>query len=468
MPSTLNKFPLVFLYKYDGENGKTANSKLMLLPNPAEMVRNFSSPSKFRFVPLTSSGEIIEPKTTFASRAEFLREMRNSWKQVAIRCEKKGAFLSCRRGTKHVPGLGESALVEYRETIGPSESFAVQHFPENDFYSFRTWSGLYLSNHKTLGALSFRQESKKVGDSKEFRRTWEISPLLKFSSTEPHIKFVGVFNSSKKIVMKLRQSNNSNEDDKYYLDHAKDSVLGETRTRTESCLLNRGECTHFQITHASGRGDWHYYLRDRHGNVFMVVVSKDFSKALAGECVNDLRLLHKKYHASDISMDTDKKLSKHGLKRNETIQKELEFLVWNYNEQNESSRHHAVRKAICDEMERSIDRIVNNTQKSKRSQAERVRELNDSADAFRKNARKLRARRVSKWVVTGAVGGGVSGGAVGGLLGMMLWGPAGAAFFAAQSAKLGAFAIGSGVSMGEATCNMPLMWKKYVLLPSRC
>jgi len=73
--------------------------------------------------------------------------------------------------------------------------------------------------------------------------------------------------------------------------------------------------------------------------------------------------------------------------------------------------------------------------------------------------RKLRARQISKWIVAGAVWGGLVGGVGGGAVGLAVGGPAGAAIL---GAKVGAVSVGSGVSVGMARCNTPLMWKNHV------
>ena len=441
--TVLENLPVVFMHKYD-MNGQISTR----LINPAEMLRNFLSPTEYKLIPLASSGKVIEPDAKFVARGEFLREMR-TWKYVAIRCEKKGAFISCRRKT-YIPGLGDSALVEYQKTIGPSERFEIQRYPENDSFSFRSHNGLYASNNKTLGAIIFRQESRKDGATIASHRTWEITPILKFGPTVPHIKFVGVINNSKKVIMKL-QSDKEAKDliDNDCLNDTSVFVRDDIRTKG----LKRGECIHFK----TDNGDWHYYLRDKGGVVFMVVGSEDYSRALAGECVNDLRVIYKKY----ANNKKDKQLTENGLRRNGTIQKELQFLVWNYNEHNESCIRNVLRKKICDQMEEAIDRVIENNGNAKDLQ-ERVKELNEIANTFRTIARKLRARQVSKWVLAGVVGGGLVGGAGGGLIGMIIWGPAGAVIFASQTAKIGAFALGSGASVGVASCHTPLMWKKYV------
>jgi len=48
------------------------------------------------------------------------------------------------------------------------------------------------------------------------------------------------------------------------------------------------------------------------------------------------------------------------------------------------------------------------------------------------------------------------GGAGGRLVGMIVWGPAGAVIFSSQTAKIGAFALGSDASIRVANCNTPL------------
>lgn len=104
------KLPSVFLHKHDG----TGQFSTRLMIYPGEMVRQFSAPTRFKLVPLASSGVILELQEGFEARGSFWSELKR-WKHVAIFCEKKGTFLSCRRKT-HIPGLGDSSLVEYRTT----------------------------------------------------------------------------------------------------------------------------------------------------------------------------------------------------------------------------------------------------------------------------------------------------------------------------------------------------------------
>lgn len=425
------------------------------------MVRQFSAPTRFKLVPLASSGVILELQEGFEARGSFWSELKR-WKHVAIFCEKKGTFLSCRRKT-HIPGLGDSSLVEYRTTIGRSERFVLQNFPTSESFSFRSHNGLYLSNNKALGGLVFRSESKQDGATIASHRTWEITPILGFSSTDQRIKFVGVIDNSKRLVMKLQPT--EEEDwgcvepeserslrDNDYTRHAAHSVMGDILVEGLRRGLRRGESTHFHTPN----GDYHYYVRDKRGVVFMVVVSEDYSRALAGECVNDLSAIHKKFARGQ----TGRGFTKQGKER---IESELRFLIWNYNEHNETFRHHPLRKTICDRMEKAIDRVLDSKGSNNKSR-ETVRELNIIAEEFHKTMRKLRARQVSKWIVAGAVWGALLGGGGGGVVGFAVGGPPGAAFVGAQAAKVGAFVVGSGASVGVACCNKPLMWKKH--LPS--
>eukprot|EP00536_Pseudo-nitzschia_multiseries_P007761 jgi/Psemu1/305192/fgenesh1_kg.185_\ len=250
-------------------------------------------------------------------------------------------------------------------------------------------------------------------------------------------------------------NNNSNkDDDQRYLHHAKQTVLGDVQTEGG---LKRGHCTHFQVQPS---GDWHYYLRDRHGIVFLVVVSSGFSRALAGECVNDLRQIHKAYNTNNtirtsrasFGSTNGEQLTEQGLRRKETIQKELEFLLWNYNEQNESLCCHRARKTLCEELETAIESVVSSRRNS--NTVEAVRHLNDATETLRKNTRRSRNHRVSLWIWIGG-GAAVGAGVVGiGMLGMLLSsgpGVAAAALVASRTAQVGAvLMMGSGASVGVA------------------
>merc|ERR1711897_40948 len=171
--------------------------------------------------------------------------------------------------------------------------------------------------------------------------------------------------------------------DNPYLRHAGSSVLGNLRANG----LKRGESTHFR----TDTGDCHYYTRDKRGAVFMVVASRGFSRALAGECINDLATVYRKFADDKPKRNgSERKLFEIAKKRNERIENELRFLVWNYNEHNESFRHHPLRKSICDRMEEAIDGAID-CKGSTKDQRHRVRDLNAAAADFRKTMRRLRA-----------------------------------------------------------------------------
>ena len=453
-----DKFPSVFLHKHDGTGQSSKHSIL----HPGDKIRQFSAPTKFQLIPLTGSGDILRPEGEFCSRSSFWKEFKR-WKHVAIRCEKKGAFLSCSRK----PGIP----VGYKSIIGVSERFELTHFSATESFSFRSHNGIYLSHNRALGSIVFRAESKREGTTIASHRTWEVTPVLGFASTDPRIKFVGAIDSSKRVVMNLQPDEikiktdgvrNTNvtkheDDEKYrdksnqYMSHATSFVTGEG--------LRHGECTHF----LTPSGDLHYYVRDKRGTVFLVVVSEGFSRALAGECLNELCAIHKKlvagkhnHHPVLLQTKTEQ------LKRRKLLEHELRFLVWNYNEHNEAFRHHPLRNRICKNLEDAIDTVLD-YKGNRLTFRLRVKHLNHTADAFRATMRRLRARQVSKWVVVGAVGGGSVGALVGASVGMAMGGPAGAAFIGAQAAKVGALVVGSGASVGVALQHpAPLMWKKHV------
>ncbi len=436
-PTVLENFPCVLLHKHEG-SGQI---------HPGERLRQFSAPAKFRLIPLTASGEILQPKGHLWTRQPYLKDLR-SWKYVAIRCDKREAFLSCKRRT-HIPGLGDSAPIEYQQKIGNSERFEIQHFANTESFSFRTHNGLYLSNNKAVGGMVFRSQPTPERATIASHRTWEVTPMLSFSCADQHIKYVGVIDNSQRVVMQLQPmeeecGQDSDHElslrDHNFVRHAAVSVLGDILAQG----LRRGECTCFRTKD----GDTHYYVRDKRGIVYMVVVSEGFSRALAGECLNDLVLLYKK-------------LAKIKVQRKERIENELRFLVWNYNEHNESFRYHPLRSKICHKMEVAIDRVLDYKGGSAGGLCQRVQELNVIADEFRNSMRQLRGKQISKWVVAGAVCGGLVGGFWGGAVGMAAGGPAGASFLGMQAAKVGAYVVGSGTSKGMRRSIKPLMWKKY-------
>jgi len=492
VPTGLEQFPSVLLHKHDG-TGQFATHAML---SPGKSVRRFSSPARFKLVSIDNdSGAIVEPKTPLHhSRASFWSELR-AWKHVAIFSERKGAFLSCHRQTSNIPGLGDVALADHRLEIGETERFELLlHHSDDDsqpVVSFRSTShhndGLYLSDNKALGGILFRAESRREGATVVSHRAWEITPLLGFSSTDQRIKFVGVIDASGTVVMKLEpmpgdegpeeddgeDGRDEDEDeasydgrsfrDNPYLRHAGSSVLGDLRVNG----LKRGESTHVR----TDSGDCHYYARDKHGAVFMVVASKGFSRALAGECLNDLASVYGNFADDKPKRNgSERKLFEIAKKREERIENELRFLVWTYNEHNESFSNHPLRKSICDRMEEAIDGVLYCDLNAK-NQRQRVKDLNAAAAEFRKTMRRLRAVRLSKWTVMGAVYGGVFGSAGVSILGMAIGGPPMAAFLGSQGAKIGAVVGGSGtgalvggpgVDKTVAVCSSgPPMWKNY-------
>jgi len=393
--TTLEKFPSINLNKQVFTRQKK---------------RRRFAPARYKLIPLSASGEILEPDEPLLTRVSFWRALQ-SWKHVAVYCETKQAFLSCPNKIEMPYALGTIHPVAYRSTIGHLERFEIQNRTGTTLHSFRSsYNGLHLVRLRN-GGLAFRAVM--------YPRMFEIAPELDFSTDDPRVKFVGVIDNSKRVVMKLQP--NEHQD---HRDEEEERTLDETISRessgitssdyphyTQSALslrdnnytrqaafsvlqdilqdgLLRRTCTHF---HTDDK-DCHYYVRDKHGVVYMVVVAEGFSRALAGECINDLRAIYKKFTKRRVSKHTRGKSP-----RRNRIENELRFLVWNYNEHNESICRHPSLKKIFDHMEEAIDIILNSMNDDEVDLEDKIRYFNGIADRFRKYMRILRSKQVSKW-----------------------------------------------------------------------
>ena len=404
--TTLEKFPSVNLNKQVFTRQKK---------------RRHFAPASYKLIPLSASGEILEPDEPLLTRVSFWKALQ-SWKHVAVYCETKQAFLSCPNKIEMPYAFGAIYPVAYRSTIGHLERFEIQNRTGTTLHSLRSsHNGLHLV-HLRNGGLAFRAVM--------FPRMFEIAPELDFSTNDPRVKFVGVIDNSKRVVMKLQPNEHQDhrdDEEERMLDekvsresssitssnypHNTQSALSlrdnnYTRQAAFSVLqdilqdgLLRRTCTHF---HTDDK-DCHYYVRDKHGVVYMVVVAEGFSRALAGECINDLRAIYKKFTkrrgSKHLRRSFDNKTYGKNLRRKnrDRIENELRFLVWNYNEHNESICRHPSLKKIFDHMEEAIDIILNSKNDGEVDLEEKIRYFNGLADRFRKYMRILRSKQVSKW-----------------------------------------------------------------------
>lgn len=142
--------------------------RLLNLPTDCFMTRAHIKPivkshagkqsKKFQIIPLLDrNGSVDLEISPIQTKEELLFHMKNEWKYVAIRCE-KGKFISCRKGT-YGPFLGQTALTEYRGSIGEYETFWVQYDSDTDCFSFLSHNGLYMSVNQNIWTVAFRAES---------------------------------------------------------------------------------------------------------------------------------------------------------------------------------------------------------------------------------------------------------------------------------------------------------------------
>jgi hypothetical protein len=110
-------------------------------------------------------------------------------------------------------------------------------------------------------------------------------------------------------------------------------------------------------------------------------VSEYFSSAVAGECIEESALLYAKYYS--IRKDRDSMLEKYDLKRLEIIEKELRYLIWEYDEINENGKTDDHIRPLLEKMEENIDilyEIVQNMENLKK----KLEELLEQSKVFKK------------------------------------------------------------------------------------
>ena len=429
----LENLPSVHLRHHDSDMG-IIRGKV----NPK--LRGQRIPSQFQIVPLLDKNGRLDPSIGIVhTRDELLRLLRTKWEYVAIRCE-EGKFLSCRKAT-YLPTVGWSSLTEYRNKIGEYEVFQVQYHPGSGCYSFISHNGLYMNANETMKTVAFRDAPRSPGKTIASHRSWSIYPLLSRSTDEERVVFVGVVdNEEGQFQMKLKAEGvNLSED---YLADMKDYFIN---------TLKCGESTHIQ---GQSNGLYHNCVRGEDGTAYIVIVSTLFSRALAAECVGDLADIFDKYRDNK----EDAQLEQRGIKKDEIIRKELEFLMWEFDELNERKLQSEL-KPILEKMEENIERLLQNIDSLEHIEATSKEALELSKE-FRKNTKKAKDRMMNTWAIcTFGILGGISGGVGGFLLG----GPTAAAIFAEQGVEITIFAVTGlfgGAALGRAQENNR-MWHNY-------
>jgi hypothetical protein len=446
-------FPKVYLCKHDVDAGYISTEGFFAKVNPR--VSSHTNPSLFQIIPIRQEREtftIREPGRKINCRADFLKKLRTdeSWRYVAIRCCDSKKFVSCRTAT-YIPLVGYTALTEYRSSTGAYECFKIEFHAGTGRYSFLSHNGLYLDTNRTFWTVACRSDPKHSGTIAT-NRSWDIMPLLSRSASEERVQFVGVVNGfSQDYEMQLQAEGGGLEN--VYIDSVKKYLLGR---------LKAGDSTHF-----FGNDLWHYCVRDKEtGTGFIAIVSKHFSSAVAGECIEELALLHAKYYS--IRKDSDSILEKYDLKRQEIIEKELRYLIWEYDEINENGKTDDQIRPLLEKMEENIGILYENVQNVENLK-KKSEELLEQSKIFKKTAKKLKKKLSKKFILLN-VGCMLVGAGVGTLAGWLIGGPVGAAIAAEQGIEIGigaAIGLSSGALFGAAgSLTKVSMWKSYIKMTS--
>jgi len=337
------------------------------------------------------------------------------------------------------PKLGLRATIEYSQSIGEEECFHVQYHPETGCFSFLSHSQLYLDAIQSLRIIACKSEPKNKKKTTASHRSWDIFPLLGRSSDEERVEYVGVVNRT--YIMQLQADGSGLSKD--YLEKVKYILLDQ---------LKSGECSHFLM-----KNQWHYLLKHDDNLGFVVIVTENFSRVLASQCIEELKEIHEKYSEND----ADENLQAHGLKRDQIIRKELQYLMWEFDELNENSMNEKLGP-LLKMMEKNIDIIVNNIVCTEKI-LQATDDLEKSCGVFKKNAKKLRKECAKRWILMNAVIGGVVGCSLGGCVGWLIGGPVGAPSLASQGAQIGAAAIGfaGGSYLGYRDSSGVNIWKHH-------
>jgi len=175
---------------------------------------------------------------------------------------------------------------------------------------------LILDAIRELRIIACKSEPKTKGHTTASHRSWDIFPLLDRSPDDERVEYLGVINQT--YIMQQRAE--GSELGKDHLEKVKYIILGE---------LKPGECSHFDLNNL-----WYYVLKHDNNLGFVVIVTKDFSRELAGKCMEELGGIYGKYSEKD----TDKRLQARGLNRDHIIRTELQYLMWEFDELNEKKK----------------------------------------------------------------------------------------------------------------------------------
>lgn len=471
------KIPKVQLFKHD-IGGHV--SRGLISP---KLYIDWSPPSDFQLIPVDKGGNIIcnIDASTFASRADFFRALRmdRNWANVAIRCCETGSFMSCRRST-YIPSAGWNCLTEYRTSIGEFEQFELQFHPTSGAFAFKTHNNCYLDANRTFSTLVCRpapQNEKGWRGTSETRKTiasdrsWLISPKLKTSSSQERILFIGAYDETSIL---WNQEMELYAEGELLLDNARSCLLSDDYLNLLRKWMQNFAPKHFPHggwTHWKKNDKFHHYLRlkdeeqeDDPFRSFVIITTKNFSRSLCLECMNELMEIHLKYSKAA----TIKYLEKYNMRRDEAIRSELHHLMWTYDQFNEEAPLNKVLNEALKGIEKNIEKLNDNIATTEDILAAAA-ELEEQCKLFRKRTKSLRKMATMSWKDDWLkrsfimVGGGI-GMTAGALFGLLIGEPLTSVYIGTQLAEIfvGAFTGllgGLGLSVPYYVCRK--IWSTF-------
>ncbi|GFH56823.1 hypothetical protein CTEN210_13299 [Chaetoceros tenuissimus] len=401
------KIPKVQLFKQD-IGGHV--SRGLISP---KLYIDWSPPSDFQLIPVDKEGNIIckIDVSSFASRADYFRALRmdRNWANVAIRCCETGSFMSCRRST-YIPSAGWTCLTEYRTSVGEFEQFKLQFHPTSGAFTFKTHNNCYLDANRTFSTLVCRPaptnekgwlETSETNKTIASDRSWLISPKLKTSSSQERILFIGAYDETSILWNREMELYAEGE---LLVDNAKSCLLSNDYLNLLRKWMQEFAPKHFPRggwTHWTKNDKFHHYLRLQANeeqeevsfqSFVSIITTKNFSRSLCLECMNELMEIHLKYSKEA----TNKYLEKYKMRRDEAIRSELHHLMWTYDQFNEEAPLNKVLNEALQGIEKNMEKLNENI-----ATAEDIlvaaAELEEQCKLFRKRTKSLRKMTTMSW-----------------------------------------------------------------------